>query len=306
MLLAFATTVMGQELSFGQITITPYIATEAGLDATTNKLLWDKMAQVVTSNEASGGFDQRFIITPAVNVLSENETASIPQKTSMKVSITFYVGDGVSGALYNSCNIEVTGVGDNNNSALHSAIRKVNAKDDRLQQLIKDAKSRIVDYYNSVAPSLIKEAEGYMASYDYEDALARLSVIPSLCSYYAQAQPLISKCGSKIMERDNNALLAKAKAAWNANPNEEGANEAKGYLSQIIISSTYYKNEVDKLSRQMGQRLAQIEDRKMEIEKTKLLSSERLEVERINASSRVASSFVSSIPRLVYQIFRWF
>ena len=296
----------GQELSFGKITISPYIPEDTEFDSTSARLLKSKLLQIVTTNEAVGGFDRRFVIVPSVNILSETETGTIPQKISMKVNITFYVGDGVAGSLFNFSNTEVTGVGDSHADALYSAIRKINVKDADLQALITEAKKRIVEYYNTTAPTLIKEAESFMASYEYEEALARLSVIPSLCSSYDKAQSLISTCGNKIIERDNNVLLTKAKAAWSSNPNEIGASEASSYLSQIIISSTYYKKEMDKLTNQMCQRLTQLENKRIELAKVQILSKERLEAERINASARVTSAFISSLPNLVFNIFRWF
>lgn len=296
----------GQELSFGKITISPYIPEDTEFDSTSARLLKSKLLQIVTTNEAVGGFDRRFVIVPSVNILSETETGTIPQKISMKVNITFYVGDGVAGSLFNFSNTEVTGVGDSHADALYSAIRKINVKDADLQALITEAKKRIVEYYNTTAPTLIKEAESFMASYEYEEALARLSVIPSLCSSYDKAQSLISTCGNKIIERDNNVLLTKAKAAWSSNPNEIGASEASSYLSQIIISSTYYKKEMDKLTNQMRQRLTQLENKRIELAKVQILSKERLEAERINASARVTSAFISSLPNLVFNIFRWF
>lgn len=306
LLLVMVSVSWGQELSFGKITISPYIPEDTELDATATRLLKTKLSQIVTANEAVGGFDRRFVIVPSLNVLAESETSTIPQKTTVKVSITFFVGDGVSGVLYNSSNIEVTGVGDDHADAIYSAIRKVNAKDVDLQALITEAKGRIVEYYNTTAPALIKEAEGFMASCEYEEALARLSVIPSLCLSYDKAQSLISKCGSKIIERNNDLLLTKAKSVWSANPNEYGATEASTYLSQIIISSSYYKNEVDKLTSQMRQRLAQLENKRIELAKVQIISEERLEAERINASAKVTSAFISSLPKLVFNILRWF
>ena len=297
---------MGQDAPFGKITITPYIATGANVDATTQRLLEDKLNQVVTANGVTGGYDKKFIITPSVNVLSANETATIPQKTSMKVSVTLYVGDGEAGNKFGAYNMELTGVGDSHKEALYSAIRKMNVKDAGLHEMIEQSKQRIVSYYNAAAPKLIKEAEGYMSSNNYEEALLRLSVIPFACSYYDKAQALVGKCGAKIIERDNNTLLAKAKAAWSSNPNEVGAQEAASYVSQVILSSNYYKNEVDRLNRQMANRLSQLENKRLDIEKTKILSAERLEAEKINASSRVVSAFFGSLPKLVYNIFSWF
>ena len=296
----------GQNMSFGKITITPYVTEDARLDATAVRLLKTKLNQVVTENEAAGGFDRRFIIMPSLNVLSEEETATIPQKTSIKVNITFFVGDGVAGTLFNSQSMDVSGVGDNHNEALYSAIRKINVKDTNLQALITEAKCRIVEYYEANAPALIREAEKYMAAYDYENALTCLAAIPAICQYYDKAQLLISKCGSRIIERDNNSLLTKAKAAWSANPNEYGANEASSFLSQVVISSAFYKNEVEKLSKQIRQRLTQLEDKRVELAKVKILSEERLATERINASARVTSSFIGTLPSLVFNVLRWF
>lgn len=305
-LLVIASISWGQDLSFGKITISPYIPEDTELDATATRLLKTKLSQIVTTNDAVGGFDRRFVIVPSLNVLAESETGTIPPKTTVKVSITFFVGDGVAGVLYNSSNIEVTGVGDDHADAIYSAIRKVNAKDVDLQALITEAKGRIVEYYNTTAPALIKEAEGFMASCEYEEALTRLSVIPSLNISYDKAQSLISKCGSKIIERNNNLLLTKAKSVWSSNPNEYGATEASSYLSKMIISSSYYKKEVDKLTNQMRQRMAQLENKRIELAKVQIISEERLEAERINASAKVTSAFIRSLPKLVFNILRWF
>lgn len=293
----------GQNNSFGKITITPYVT---GFDPTTTKLLETKLNRIVSENGAVGGYDKRFIIVPSINVLTETETATIPPKTSVKAMFTFFVGDGIAGTLFNSYSIEYTGVGDNHNDALNSAIRKINTKDPELQALITEGEKRIIGYYNSNAPMLISEAEGYIAVQDYENALSRLAVIPSICQHYNKAQKLILKCGNKIIERDNNSLLTKAKAVWSANPNEYGANEASNYLSQIVISSSYYKNEVESLTKKISQRLIQAENKRIELVEAKILSKERLETERINASSRVISSFINTLPSLVFNVLSWF
>lgn len=63
---------------------------------------------------------------------------------------------------------------------------------------------------------------------------------------------------------------------------------------------------MDKLTNQMRQRLTQLENKRIELAKVQILSKERLEAERINASARVTSAFISSLPNLVFNIFRWF
>ena len=230
-----AVNALGQDLEFGKITINPYIPAESGVEGTAAKLLEIKLKRIVTTSDATGGFDRRFVIVPELNILSENTTASIPQKTSLKASITFFIGDGVSGSLFGSIDMEVTGIGDNHESALYSAIRKIPANNKELQGLIVECKQRIVKYYNNAAPALIKEAEKCMAGMDYETALSKLAVIPALCKDYDKAQKLIIQCGKKILEKNNAELLVAAQATWNASPDREKEKKIIGSKKRRFI-----------------------------------------------------------------------
>lgn len=296
----------GQKKEFGFITITPYIDPETGVSGNTAKLLHTKLNQIVSVGEVCGGFDKRFIITPTLNVISESTTASIPQKYSLKINFTFFIGDGVSGSLFGTSNIEETGVGNSREEAIYAAIRKINTRNKDIQTLITESKSRIVNYYNIAAPTLIKEAEGDIFCHNYETALSKLSVIPTLCKEYDRAQQLIIKCGNKILERNNTQLLTQAKAAWSTTPNRYGAKDANKYLSQITVSSKSIQNEVNQLIDKMQKRLMELDDKEIEFQYAKMLSDERLKTEQINASERATSSFFNIMPDLIYNIFRWF
>lgn len=300
------TNAWGQEMEFGKITITPYVPTESGLKGMAAKLLETKLKRIVTVGDAAGGFDRRFVIVPELNVMSESTTASIPQKTSLKANFTFFIGDGVSGSLFGSTDMEVIGVGDNYESALCSAIRKISANDEKLQGLIIEGKQRIVKYYNNAAPVLIKEAEKYTANMDYETALSKLAVIPAICKDYDKAQKLIVQCGKKILEKNNAELLAAARAAWNASPDREGAKKASGYIAQITISSQTIEKEVNHLNNQMRQRLIRLDDKELELRQAQIASDENIRIEEIRASANVTSSVWNSLPNLVYSIFSWF
>ena len=298
--------IKGREMEFGQITITPFIADNIELDETGEKLLYTKLNQIITKGEASGGFDRRFVITPFINVLSESTTATIPQKVSAKISFTFFIGDGVSGSLFGSKELEITGVGDNHKNAVYSAIRKIGTNDEGLQQLISDSKNRIVKYYNTVSPNLINEAKSCMAEADYETAISKLSTIPSMCDEYDTAQKMIVECGGKILDRDNNNLLTKAKAAWSSNPNVYGAREANEYISQICVTSSSLKREIDKFTNEIRARLVQIENKEIELERARIASQENIEKEQIAASARIATSVFNALPKIAYHIFNWF
>lgn len=304
--LLFAMNLYGQKKDFGHITITPYISDKVDLNEPGKRQLETKLNQIVTYAGVTGGFDRRFIITPNINVCSESTTATIPQKTSIKTDITFFIGDGVTGNLFGSVVVKATGVGDNHQDALCSAIKKIKIDDEELQSLISICKKRIIEYYDAMAPDIIKEAKEHMNSGDYETALSKLALIPSLCDEYNTAQGLISECGGRLIAKDNDELIMKAKAAWSRNPNSIGASEASEYIAQINITSPSVKREVDKLTNQIETRLIQSENKKLEIEKAKIVSQENLERAKIEASSRVTTSFFEALPDIAYYIFRWF
>lgn len=293
-----------QNKQFGQITITPYIVDMT--DSHCYKLLETKLQQIVTANNVASGFDNRFLIVPRINVLSESTTSTIPQKTSLKVEFTFCIGDGISGALFKSTHIETTGIGDNHNKALYSAIRKIRDTDPQLQSLIEDAKVRITAYYNNQVPTIISQARNAIALQDYEKAIELLAVVPSLCNRYSEVQELIFKCGESILARNNAAVINNAKAAWSANPTAQGAEEAKQYLSQVVITCVEEEMAVNELIDDIRERMAQVKDMEMELQRVKMESEERIQTEQIRASQQTASSFFSMLPQLAYSIIGWF
>ena len=144
-----------------------------------------------------------------------------------------------------------------------------------------------------------------MSKQNFEKALEILSVIPALCSNYDNAQDLIKKCGNNIIDRDNSALLTKAKSAWSANPNQEGATLASKYLADIIVNSKSVKAEIDKLSNEIKSRLREIDNNAINLRKTEILSRERIEIENIRAAEKKTSAFYGMLPKLAYNIIRW-
>ncbi len=238
--------------------------------------------------------------------MSESTTATIPQKVSLKICFTFFIGDGVSGNLFGSSDMALVGIGDTYNDAVFSAIRKINTNDKNLQRLILDGKKRIVEYYNTVSSSLIDEAKCCMRRLDYETALSKIYTIPSLCDKYDIAQKIIAECSRKLLERNNNNLLVKARTVWCSNPNFNGAKEASEYISQICVTSLSLKIEIDKLTNEMKTRLSQIDNKKLELERAEISSLEEIKKEQIATSAKLATSFWDALPKIVYHIFNWF
>lgn len=216
----------------GQIVLIPYLPEHYPAQAAT--LLGNKLRQMATENGLAGaGFDDRFIITTHIDALDKETTATVPQKTVVRLSVTLYIGDGIDGTLFAQHETEVRDIGSNESQAWQAALRRLQPRDADTQAFIEQGRSRIVDYYNRVGSTIITKAKTQAKSTQYDKAIATLLTIPSASKWYAEAQQLIAQYGQPAIENSNRELLAKARAAWSARPNEEGAAEARMYLSRI-------------------------------------------------------------------------
>lgn len=286
--LCFATLCRAVETPFGKITITPHVE-DANLDARATKVMNGKLTQVLSATDMSGGFERRFILVPSVDIVSETTTATIPTKVSLRLMVTLSVGDGVADAKFSSCCLEMTGIGDDRSEAICSAIRKINTRHPDLQGMIREAKQKILQYYETVTPDLIIEAKSKMKTGDYEGAIKNLSVIPSVNKDFELSQSLLAKCGEAMIERDNNDLLFKAKAAWVAEPNVNGAVAVKDYLSRISNPSEKVKLESEKLCKEVNRCITEAEKQKVKLEEMKITSRERMVTSGVEAAARLAA-----------------
>lgn len=294
-----------QTMEFGQLTITPYISEESGFDAEASTLLQDKLAHAVALANASGGFDKHFVITPKVDIYNATTTATIPQKVSLKASVTFFVGDGIDGTLFTSCHKDMAGVGDSRRGAILSAIRKIDPADKELQGMIAEGRERIEQYYKAMAPKIIAEARTLISSGHYDEAMAQLAIIPRSCGDYDKAQSLMSDCAQKQIDNNNMQLIVKARAAWSANPDKDGATEAAAYLNDIETPSAKITAEVNKLTGEMRSRLSEVENKQLQITQLQIASDERIRKEELKAQERLAEGIIkAATPQ--YRVIRWF
>ncbi len=291
---------------FGQITFMPVISDNSGLEGSAVQLMENKINQLLTQHSMVGGIGQNFILTPKCQLLSETITASIPQKTVVKLSTTFYVGDAETGMLVSSRSIESTGVGENTEKAIFSAIRKININDAQLQSMLTESETKIIDYYEQIGSKVLLEAQGLIASKNLEAAIMLLGSVPSACSYFVTAQKLIAQCGSQIIEDNNAAILLRAKTAWNASPNESGAAEVKSILANLEYPSAATIAEVGALNQVMSRKLNATEKEIFDLQRLQIKSGTEIEKAKINAAARIASAAFVARPRYAYQTHKWF
>lgn len=300
------------------ICITPYIPDEVKLpDSQLKQLLLDKLTQVVTQNGLSNrGYDNRFVISANVHNVSESRTSTVPAKTALKLSVTFYVGDGKDGTLFSSGNIDLKGIGNNSEEAYRSALYKIRPNNQEIVRCLDQGRTRILEYYNQIGESIIQQAAGLAASGDYDEAINSLFAIPMQCKYYQRAQDVIAKYSEARIESHNKELVLEAQAAWYADMTEVGSERAMNILCQVQFPSTAIKAQIDKLCIDISAHLKTLSNQRWQAEMQQMQNRHREEMAHIqsdkerslayiSAAASVAKAWVENRPRVVYRIYHW-
>ena len=288
----------------GLIVLNPYVAGECPGRAAT--YLHDKLAQAATAWGMAGkGLDDRFVIAARPQEIDRRTTATIPQKTAVRLLVTFYIGDGLDGTLYSSQAIEVKGAGDNRDDAWLSALRKISPRDTGLRGMVDTGKSRITGYYDEAAPGIMSAAEAAAKSGDYGEAARLLLTIPSACRHYRAAQEKAAKYGEQELARHNQAIVARAKAAWSASPDNAGAAEASRILAEMEMPTGNELAAANSLSREMAARLKAAEDRRWNQKAKERQNSHNRQMALIKAAASVAKARYASRPKVVYRLGWW-
>ena len=298
--------VNAQDSQSGKIALNATVATTENITDKTYDIITDKLNLVATSNGCAGrGFDDRFVITAHMQLLDESTTNTAPAKTAIRLNVTIYVGDGIDGTLFSSCNVELKGIGDNKEEAFISAIRKIKPRDSALISCIETGKAKIVSYYESVAPSIITKAKAKASGGHLEEAIADLLAIPTACSKYTEAQSLIGKYGQEACDKANMKIITSARAAWAADPDGNGATKAAQILNGIDCPSKSILAAAKELSNEIAARKQSVADQRLKFEKLQAKWEHQETMSRIDAAARVAEAYWNSRPRVVYRFLWW-
>ena len=129
----------------------------------------NKMNQIVSSNGLASDINStRFIITPNVLLISKEILSGSPILYSLKMEVTFYIGDAISGTKFSSAPITVIGIGQSETKAYIQAINKINYNDDNIVKALEKGKIKIIDYYTTNCDLIIKDAisKSYTRNFD--------------------------------------------------------------------------------------------------------------------------------------------
>ena len=239
-----------------------------------------------------GWKNANFAITAKFDQTDRYVVGNAPTQIVNVFGVTLYLADVYNQKLFNSAYVEVKGVGTNETKAALNAIRQLNANNTKVSTFLSGAKTKIINYYDSQLPNIIKDAKTKSAMKNYEEALAMLAVVPTCCNGYETAISEALKI--YVLYRDTYFLaqLNKAKAMWAANPTQAGSIPVVAILASIDPDAKCYNEAMNLLSQ-----VAKVVKTDVDYEtKKKYEDSVELEKLRIQAIAEIGKAYAANRP----------
>ncbi len=183
-----------------------------------------------------------FVLTVHCDVLDKSNLPGPPIRTVYNIGVTFYMADTYTKKKFASAYITLNGVGTGEVKSYINAFSRVNANRSEIQGLIREGKSKMIQYYNTQYPNIMKEAQRMASLQNYEEALTMVLSIPVCSNGGAQATQYGMQLYMSQLDRMNLYILNQAKAMWNAGQDQQTAIAVCQLLAQIDPDASCYSD----------------------------------------------------------------
>lgn len=262
-----------------------------------------KLQSVLTANGyVDNGYAERFVLTAIVDVTQKEVTPTTPARISEKMDITLMVGDVVENKIYASVTIQAAGIGTNGNKTFINAFRSINSENPRIQQMLNEAKEKIIEYYTNQCPIIIRKVQGLVATQAFDEAIFLLISVPDVCrDCFTQCQRQAGVVYQQKIDAESTILLEKARTVWaTSNQNVQSANEVADIISQINPRCSNYA-EVLALRSSIEQKLQADAKRDWDLRMKQYENNEKYKQSIVDAYKTVAVAYAKNRPTTIYR-----
>lgn len=265
--------------------------------AAIERQLQSRVLRALARNGVSAGnYGSQFFVAARFDNGFEDVTSGTAPKYVIKTVLTLYIAD-TEGQVYSAWSTDLKGVGDSQERAYMRCLDGLKASSPDFVKFVDDGRDKIVEYFNNNYPSYIDKARTAMNQRNYDDAAYYVSQIPECCNGWDQAQALALKIYEHSTDYDAATLLAKAEAAWAADPTDNGAAVAGGYLAQIDPNAAC-RPQAEALMKKMSR----VVKANWDYENiTKVEMAHEREKMRIKAAQAIGVAAAQNRPKTVYK-----
>lgn len=217
----------------------------------TADLINTRLQSIINSSDAVAGTSlTNFFIAAKMNHVSKDLLPGPPRQTAIVSELTLYIGDFETQTVYASTTLQLRGVGNSEQRALTSALRPLNAGNEKIEKFISGASDKILAYYDKHYDQILTKAARAAGLQHYDEAIALAFSIPECCTGYAKATDAGLKYYQKLIDTDGRKLYETARSLWIASPDSYGASQALPILLSIPLGSDAYA-ESEKLVKEI-------------------------------------------------------
>lgn len=262
-----------------------------------------KLQSALTANGyADNGYVERFVLTAKIDIIQKDVTPTTPARISENMDITLTVGDIVENKLYASVTLQAAGIGTNDNKAFINAFRSINGDNPKIQQMLNEAKEKIIEYYSNQCPIIIRKVKGLVATQSFDEAIFLLASVPDVCKdCFTQCQQQAGVVYKQKIDAESTILLEKAKTVWaTSNQNVQSANEVADIISQINPRCSNYA-EVLALRSSIELKLQADAKRDWHFKMKQYEDNEKYKQSIVDAYKTVAVAYAKNRPATIYR-----
>lgn len=202
-----------------------------------------KLTDLATSNGLFPGEGlMQFTLAATFSLINQRILAGPPTQFINEYNVKLIVGDYYGQKIFSSISLNLKGVGENETKAYINAIGSIHHKSKEIQSFISLSRSKITAYYDSNYPTIVSRSRFLAKQKRYEEALFHLYVVPECSKGGKIAQDAAIEIYQDYVDQLCQENLAKAKAAWYARQNSEGASQAAEFLSNIYPDARCYRD----------------------------------------------------------------
>ena len=257
-----------QQNDADRISISAVIPDYKDIPAEALQNLEGKLQSLVTAQGNADRQTDRFLITARVDVTNKDITQTAPPKVSMKMDITFIIGDVVEDKVYGTHTISTAGIGPTETKAYIQAFQRIKSNNPALQKFVGDTKQKILDYYNDNCQFIVSDAERKVQMGQYDEAIAQLVTVPTVCAdcyTTCQAKSLEvyeqrRQAEAAKLDKEGRELIRQARSAWSVKHDYECAQKALDLLAKVDPDAACVA-EADKFVTEINDHLRKVEAR---------------------------------------------
>lgn len=259
-----------------------------------------KMRRALTQNGiADNGYTERFVLAAMVSVAQKDIVPANPPRVSQKMELTFLVGDVVENKIIDGYSRSLRGIGVTEAKSFITAFQRFNPDDNGLQEMLSNAKQKIVGYYSGNCDAIIANAGALAATGRFDEAIFRLMSVPDVChDCYIQCQSAATFVYKDKLFHETASLLERAKAKWTANPDAIGAAQIAEILSRINPQATNY-GEVVAFRNEVAEKLDADAKREWEFEMNRYEDNQAFKMSIVDACKAIGVAFGNGQPKSV-------